>query len=489
MASVITAEFGKRKRRRNAILNDDDATVLGSLKASKSESFSPKQQQSKLTKKLQLNRKSVDFKASHLSVIDLHQEIITSLFKNRKKIIEEQLNVAKIEKEMESLIKIVKECENKRWLLNKKKSTLHELKLLEIKKSEAKLGLPLKKFDKRIKPIIERLFNANKSKRATIILEIEREARNVLTSPTDAIILQKAAASDMCESCGISMRLIMNDSLLGCPQCAKTKIITMVSAPVADSEYVSIPYPQKSRLVEWLEFCQAKEYAEPCENILNTVMKQLVDSGSTGLERYTAIISKERNKGGPFIDSASSIERLKAEIPQIQSLLLGIKSTMVRAAMQNASNSKADERLRKFYERSPKYAAYISGYWPLRFTNAQEERIKALYAVAMPAYEKYRKPSQPNWPGGYAYFLRCICVLLGWDEFINHFSITSGQKNGQDREIVREQIWKQYLNWEFVPNTPPSFNFLDSSSIKTNLNDSKIININSGEKRKRIDGT
>jgi hypothetical protein len=119
--------------------------------------------------------------------------------------------------------------------------------------------------------------------------------------------------------------------------------------------------------------------------------------------------------------------------------------------MQEVSSKNQDERLRKFYERSPKYAAYISGYWPLRFTNAQEERIRALYSTAVPAYDKYRKPSQPNWPGGYAYFLRCLCVLLGWDEFVQHFNVTTGQKNVLEREEIRKRIWEKELDWEFIP--------------------------------------
>jgi hypothetical protein len=247
------------------------------------------------------------------------------------------------------------------------------------------------------------------------------------------------------------MQIIASDSLLGCPQCAKTRVIPIVSAPVADSEFVSIPYAQKSRLVEWLEFCQAKEYAEPLPDVLEMIMSELVTQRLTGLEEYISIITEERKKG-PYLNVQNALERL--QIPKLKEKLIGIKANTVRLAMQSASFRFQDDRLRKFYERAPKYCAFISGYWPLRFSSSQEERIKSLYAVAVPAYEKYRKPSQPNWPGGYAYFLRSLCVLLGWDEFVDHFNLKSGQKHTAERDVMRQKIWTRDLDWEYLPCEP-----------------------------------
>jgi hypothetical protein len=247
------------------------------------------------------------------------------------------------------------------------------------------------------------------------------------------------------------MRVIANDSLLGCPSCAKTRPITSVTAPLADTEFISTPYQQKSRLSEWLEFCQGKEYAEPDDEVLQSVMEELFRNRQTGLEAFAPEIHEER-KSGPFVNAEDAIDRLSDRIPKFKEKLLAIKPNDVRMAMQSVSSAHKDDKVRKFYERSPKFSAYISGYWPVRFSNAQEARITDLYNAAIPAYEKYRKPSQPNWPGGYAYFLSSVCVLLGWDEFVPSFNVSStSAKNSMERESMRQKIWTNDLDWEYIP--------------------------------------
>lgn len=392
----------------------------------------------------------------------LHSELVASLLARRREL--KSLGTADLDSKILCLSTELTECRGKRWLINRSKDIEQELKRLESEKKDIVDGKPLKEFDSRMRPVMQRLRNSSKQKSGVMIQDAEREVRKRLTKVTDAISLQRATVGDMCEDCGVSMRVIANDSLLGCPQCAKTRVISAVSAPVADSEFVAIHYAQKSRLVEWLEFCQGKEYAEPSTDVLDLIMEQLVVQRSTGLEEYATVIAIERERGGPFMDTETSIARLDGHVPRLREKLLAIKPCVVRSAMQNASCSNQDNRLRKFYERAPKYSAYISGFWPLRFTNAQEERIKSLYAVAMPAYEKYRKPSQPNWPGGYAYFLRCLCVLLGWDEFVDHFNISAGQKNVNEREATREKIWTRDLDWEYVPCNPPQTTAIVTSS-------------------------
>jgi len=355
----------------------------------------------------------------------------------------------------------ISKCENKRWLKRKKLDLMHQLDDLNSEVENFNNGTMLKKFDERMAPITERLKLAmsetKKGGSRSLVEEVEREIRKNLTKNNMPIHLQHAAVGDMCEDCGIPMQIVANDSLFGCPQCAKTRAICTNAAPLAESEYVpASAYNQKSRIIEWLEFCQAKEYTDPSEDILQAVMKEMVDQRLTGLEEYADVIARERSNG-PFIDAESSVIRLTNDIPDIKTRLLNIKANLVRSTMQTLSSVTQDDKIRKFYERSPKYAAYISGYWPLRFTPSQEERIRKLYAYALPAYDKYRKPSQPNWPGGYAYFLRCLCVLLGWDEFINHFNVSASQKNMQDREEIRRLIWTQDLDWEYVPSTPLTY--------------------------------
>lgn len=398
------------------------------------------------------NKKTVKF-ATCIPKESMQEELIASL-KETRKLLSTQTTTEidiKLNKCKEKLIA----CANKRWLKRDAWDLAKEIESLETKRKYLLDGKHVTEFDMKMIPVMRRLKNASSRDRSVqgnlIREDAEREVRKLITPANAPIYLQRAAIGDMCEDCGISMKVIANDSLLGCPQCAKTRVIPIMSAPLVDSEFLSTPYQQKPRVVEWTEFCQAKEYAEPSPEVLELVMKHMVDHKLTGLEEYTKIISEEWSKNGPYITSENAETRLKAKIPFINDKLKGIKALLVRKSMQEVSSKNQDERLRKFYERSPKYAAYISGYWPLRFTNAQEERIRALYSTAVPAYDKYRKPSQPNWPGGYAYFLRCLCVLLGWDEFVQHFNVTTGQKNVLEREEIRKRIWEKELDWEFIP--------------------------------------
>jgi hypothetical protein len=382
-------------------------------------------------------------------------ELISSLVSKRNEI--KKLTSEVEEEKIRFLKDEIASSVGKRWLNRHVKDCECQIVELEKKVADIKFGRLLIEFDEKMKPVMRRLKQVNEMKKSIegkiIKEEAEREVRKHLTPLNLPILLQRAAIGDMCEDCGVCMKVIASDSLLGCPNCAKTRSIPVISAPLAETEFVATPYQQKPRIIEWTEFCQAKEYAEPSTDVLESVMKYLVERRMTGLEDYIDIIAEERNKEGVFVNSENALQRLGSKIPNLKEKLLAIKAVNVRKAMQEISSFNQDERLRKFYERSPKYAAYISGFWPLRFTSAQEERIKALYSVAVPAYDKYRKPTQPNWPGGYAYFLRCLCILLGWDEFVQHFNITTGQKNVIEREEVRRKIWENELDWEFVPCT------------------------------------
>ena len=269
--------------------------------------------------------------------------------------------------------------------------------------------------------------------------------REVLHEAPD---LTSTVTADICDDCGVQMMVIANDSMLACARCAKTRVITSANAWTAamDVDFYAINNHQKSRLLEWLEFAQAKEYGEVPEDVLTIVMQTLVANRETGLEAHIGAIAAERAARGPFTDATSAIERLKGAIPNIEILLKNVDSIMVRNVIRNTS-------AKKFGERSAKIASLLSGYLPERLTADQEEYIRKLFMAASPVYDRWRKTTQPVWPGGYAYFLRCLMILLGWDEFAAMFPIQMTGRN-QEREDMRTSIW-QALQWENVPSVGP----------------------------------
>ena len=257
--------------------------------------------------------------------------------------------------------------------------------------------------------------------------------------------LSSTITADICDECGVQMIVIANDSMLACKRCAKTRVITSANAWTAAMDVDFSNTHQKSRLLEWIEFAQAKEYGEITDDTIKIVQEALVASKATGLESYVGVIARERLRG-PFVDASSAIERLKASIPNIADLLKNIDNVCVRNVIRNTS-------AKRFGERSAKIASCLSGFYPERLSASQEEYVRKLFMAAAPVYERWRKTSQPVWPGGYAYFLRSLMILLGWDEFAAMFPIQMTGRN-PEREAMRQAIWR-ILKWEFVPSCGP----------------------------------
>jgi hypothetical protein len=131
------------------------------------------------------------------------------------------------------------------------------------------------------------------------------------------------------------------------------------------------------------------------------------------------------------------------------------------------------DKFRKYYERSVKIAALLSGFWPPRLSGSQEEVMRMLFCTAAPFYERERKPKTTTWPGGFPYFLRSLCILLGWDEFAQQFPVANSAINAS-RDAMRQRIWSRpELNWECVPYTGalPPLQMADGTTHQTILED------------------
>jgi len=314
--------------------------------------------------------------------------------------------------------------------------------------------------------IPEQTFTAERLQKASAVTQLDQETRDMFgcylkrTVLKEAPDLRSTVTADICDDCGVQMLVIANDSMLACSRCAKTRVITSANAwtSAMDVDFSNINNHQKSRLLEWLEFAQAKEYGEIPDEVLKQAMEGLITSKATGLETYIKIISEERIRNGPYLDAAQAIDRLQAKVPNIESLLKNIDAIAVRNVIRNTTS-------KKYGERSPKIASLLSGYLPERLTADQEEYIRKLFMAASPVYDRWRRTSQPVWPGGYAYFLRSLMILLGWDEFAAMFPIQMTGRN-QEREDMRQAIWA-ILKWEYVPSSGPQSKILmpDGTSI------------------------
>jgi hypothetical protein len=245
-------------------------------------------------------------------------------------------------------------------------------------------------------------------------------------------------------------------------------------------DYSSNTYHQKSRLVETLEFTQAKEYADPPDVILRLVMESLVRSKKSAFSEYAEVVALDVEAHGEYLDAADAIRRLQPHIPDVEARLKADShAAKTRRCLREIARSaeawlpfaypelahltgkaktdaveKFQDRVRKFYERSPKIAANIGGFLPLQMRPDQEEQIRRLFIASGSAYDRFRKPGHQNWPGGYPPFIRSVLILLGLDEFVTQYPLPTGNKNLRDNEAMRREIWKE-MDWEFVPASLP----------------------------------
>lgn len=285
-------------------------------------------------------------------------------------------------------------------------------------------------------------------------------------------------AGDVCDDCGVQMAVVSNDSMLNCPQCHKLRLLpnTMTTSALHGTDMEGSASITKHRLPEWIEMAQAKEFAEPPEDVVLTVTRFLVQNNMTGLEPFRSVIADERAQGGPFLGVADALRRLQPRVPELdlEARLVALNSSAARTALRGivAEGKGKSDKFRKFYERSAKIAALVSGFWPPRMTGQQEEMLRLLYTVAAPEYERRRKPRQTYWPGGFPFFLKNVCVLMGWDEIAAQFPIPAGSKEGGSRDLLRNEIWSD-LGWELVPYSGklPPMRLPDGSSWSLTLED------------------
>jgi hypothetical protein len=373
----------------------------------------------------------------------------------------------KLEQEIFEIHEKIKKC-TLRYQRRLKLDLQSEVLKLETQLENAKTGKLLQDFETKIKPMLS-VYNqlskletknvpklvrfSSSSKDSEIVLEMRRH----LIGKFKKVELQHALLGDFCDDCGVTMLMIASDSLLGCPKCAKTRAVPHASATsTMESDFVpNGTIKVKSRLIEWVQFSQAKECIEIDEKIAMNLTRIVVHDHFKHLtqEKILESIKDEYVQNGPYIDSENAVDRLLLKIPTLEKDLKSINGSMTRKAMQSLV-SKGYGNVRKLYENAAKYSSIISGFWPRRFTSEQEDRIRRMFTLAAPVYHLDRlKSSTLTFKGGYPYWLRCICILNGWYEFLDHFPVKKELKSSE-REMKRAEFWKK-LNWEFVPSHPP----------------------------------
>jgi ribosomal protein S27AE len=213
---------------------------------------------------------------------------------------------------------------------------------------------------------------------------------------------------DTCPMCQNTMLLISTKSLMSCQQCGYSSTYldaTTSSVSYGDEvEFASFSYKRLNHFNEWLQQIQAKESAEIPNEIIYKVMEELQN------------------------------QRVK---------LKDITSAKIREVLKTL-------KLRKTYEHVAQIKMRITGQTPPRMTADMEELCRLCFIAVQPAFEKHCPPDRKNFLS-YSYCLYKFFQLLGYDEFLDSFTLLKGR----DKLTKQDEIFKKIcdeLDWTFLPS-------------------------------------
>lgn len=213
-------------------------------------------------------------------------------------------------------------------------------------------------------------------------------------------------ADDKCETCGLDLIMMSQESRLGCPNCAQTKLyMQATSTRIAfgeEVEFSSFSYDRGNHLADSLARFQAKETTVVDFEVIRKVMVQLYRKGFRDPEKVTQT------------HVCKALEELKLKRDHLAQI-----------------------------------TARITGRLPPRLTPYQENHIVLMFqSIQMPFY-KHCPPTRSNFLS-YPYCLYKFFELMGWDEFLSQQKLLKGD----DKLQKQDEIWKNIcmeLDWSYIP--------------------------------------
>lgn len=214
---------------------------------------------------------------------------------------------------------------------------------------------------------------------------------------------------DECPLCHAELVLVSVKAIMTCRACGYSVAYldaTMQSMSYGDDvEFSSFSYKRINHFNEWLQQVQGKENYEIPDSILEAVMNELY---------------KQR------------IEDIRLITPKkVRELLKVLK-------------------LRKAYEHVAQITCRLTGKKPLRVPHEVEEMCRLMFIAVQPAFEKHCPADRKNFLS-YSYCLFKFFQLLGYDEFLESFSLLKGRDKLARQDEIFTKICAE-LDWEFVPS-------------------------------------
>jgi hypothetical protein len=214
---------------------------------------------------------------------------------------------------------------------------------------------------------------------------------------------------DMCDTCNVPMVVMASEARMGCPLCSRTRSYMQATSsriPYGEEvEFGSFSYKRQNHFQEWLNSIQAKENTEVSGAVIERVMAHLYRNGVRNPQHIT-------------LDN-------------------------VRAALKALD-------LRKVYDHTMQLYVTITGNPPPRFTTFQEEQLRLMFDAIQGPFKKHCPPERKNFLS-YAFCLHKFCELLGYDHFLQYFTLLKGAEKLRKQDAIFAKICEE-LDWQFIPS-------------------------------------
>lgn len=217
---------------------------------------------------------------------------------------------------------------------------------------------------------------------------------------------------DICESCNQPLLLSVNNSLLTCPQC-QTGYSYMDATTASMSygeevEFSSFTYKKVHHFEDWLKKFQGKGSKKVEKCILRKVMSWLCQHGYT----QSNMIKKEH----------------------------------VRLALK-------ENNQKKYYDHDMQIYCRITNKPPPSMTPEQEDVCRLMFMAIQAPFIKCRDaidPSRTNFLS-YSYCLYKFCQILGWNEFLQYFTLLKGKEKLKKQDDIWQGICEA-MEWKYIPS-------------------------------------
>lgn len=214
---------------------------------------------------------------------------------------------------------------------------------------------------------------------------------------------------DECPMCHQGLQLVGSKAILTCSSCGYSVAYldaTMQSMSYTDDvEFSTFSYKRINHFNEWLQQVQGKENYEIPKEMLEAVMCELHRQRVTEVSQITP--------------------------KKVREVLKTLK-------------------MRKAYEHVAQITSKLTGVRPLRVPAEAEETCRLMFIAVQPAFEKHCPKDRKNFLS-YSYCLFKFFQLLGYDEFLDSFSLLKGRDKLARQDEIFEKICGE-LSWEFVPS-------------------------------------